>query len=72
MSGGWDCPYEDNNKCRKVRNHNCDPGMKGCILAGRFTFSNPAKNLKISPSVKQNKTASSKQKNKMPKHKNQS
>jgi len=22
----------------------CDPGMKGCVLFGRFTFSNPDKN----------------------------
>ncbi len=28
----------------KVEGRPCDPGMKGCILYGRFTFSNPEKN----------------------------
>ncbi|MBI5194135.1 MAG: hypothetical protein HZA08_11950 [Nitrospirae bacterium] len=70
MSGSWDCPHEVNNKCLRVRNHDCDPGMKGCILAGRFTFSNPAKNLRIHPSIKENKTKSSNRKNKTLKQKN--
>lgn len=28
----------------KVEERPCDPGMKGCILYGRFTFSSPEKN----------------------------
>jgi hypothetical protein len=27
----------------------CDPGMKGCVLYGRFVFSNPAKNRPAKP-----------------------
>jgi hypothetical protein len=46
MSGGWGCPHEINNKCQRVKNRHCDPGMKGCILAGRFIFSDDSKNTK--------------------------
>ena len=41
---GWGCVHEEQGKCNKVGGRPCDPGMKGCILAGRFRFSNPAKN----------------------------
>ncbi len=44
MSGGWGCPHEDKGMCRKVPGHACDPGMKGCTLSGRFTFSSEEKN----------------------------
>jgi hypothetical protein len=44
MSGGWGCPNEENGTCRRVLGRPCDPGMKGCILSGRFTFSNMEKN----------------------------
>lgn len=40
----WGCPHEIDGKCQKVKQATCDPGMKGCALAGRFVFSNPAKN----------------------------
>jgi hypothetical protein len=40
----WSCPHEVNGACAKVNNIPCDPGMKGCILYGRFVFANPAKN----------------------------
>ncbi len=42
--GGWGCPHEADGRCQRVENRPCDPGMKGCILAGRFVFSDPAKN----------------------------
>lgn len=42
--GGWGCPYEVNGRCQRVQDRPCDPGMKGCILAGRFIFSNADKN----------------------------
>ena len=38
MSGTWGCPHEVNNSCSKVNNLPCDPGMKGCVLAGRYIF----------------------------------
>jgi hypothetical protein len=40
----WSCPHEVNGACLKVNSIPCDPGMRGCILYGRFVFSNPAKN----------------------------
>jgi hypothetical protein len=49
MSGSWGCPHEVKGLCSKVKNLPCDPGMKGCVLYGRFAFSNPDKN---SPSIK--------------------
>lgn len=42
--GGWGCPHEDKGKCSKIQNIPCDPGMKGCVLAGRFVFSQEEKN----------------------------
>jgi hypothetical protein len=44
MSGAWGCPHELHGQCQRVKGRPCDPGMKGCILFGRFVFSNPAKN----------------------------
>lgn len=41
---GWGCPHEFNGTCQHVKDRPCDPGMKGCVLAGRFRFSNDAKN----------------------------
>jgi hypothetical protein len=42
--GGWGCPHEAEGLCQRVHNRPCDPGMKGCILAGRFVFSDANKN----------------------------
>ncbi len=42
--GGWGCPHEVAGKCQKVLNLPCDPGMKGCVLAGRFRFADERKN----------------------------
>ncbi len=44
---GWSCVHDQGGLCTKVANRPCDPGMKGCVLAGRFRFSNPAKNRDI-------------------------
>lgn len=38
MAGSWGCPHEQNDVCTKVNNLPCDPGMKGCVLAGRYMF----------------------------------
>ncbi|RAU20616.1 hypothetical protein CU669_17435 [Paramagnetospirillum kuznetsovii] len=46
---GWGCVHEANGHCGKVVGRPCDPGMKGCVLAGRFRFSNPSKNRKAAP-----------------------
>ena len=47
MSGSWGCPHELNNLCTKVNNLPCDPGMKGCVLHGRFVFANDEKNERL-------------------------
>lgn len=41
---GWGCVHEVNEICTRVAGRPCDPGMKGCVLAGRFRFSNEDKN----------------------------
>jgi len=41
---GWGCPHESNGVCLRVRELPCDPGMKGCVLFGRFNFSKEEKN----------------------------
>lgn len=41
---GWGCVHEVQGLCSRVANRPCDPGMKGCVLAGRFRFSNESKN----------------------------
>lgn len=43
---GWGCPHEVKGLCDRVERRKCDPGMKGCILAGRFVFSADEKNTK--------------------------
>jgi hypothetical protein len=47
MAGGWGCPHEANDKCARINNLPCDPGMKGCVLAGRFVFANEDKNQRL-------------------------
>jgi hypothetical protein len=47
MAGSWGCPHEANDLCGKVNNLPCDPGMKGCVLAGRFVFANDDKNQRL-------------------------
>lgn len=42
--GGWGCPHDVNGRCMRVNGRDCDPGMKGCILFGRVTSSDPEKN----------------------------
>ena len=44
MSGSWGCPHELNDRCSRVNNLPYDPGMKGCVLYGRFVFANEEKN----------------------------
>jgi hypothetical protein len=49
MSGGRECPHEVNGHCQCVLKLPCDTGMNGCVLSGRFTISNPAKNRPAGP-----------------------
>jgi len=43
--GGWGCPHEEDGRCRLVKSRPCNPGMKGCVLSGRFLFSDENKNI---------------------------
>jgi hypothetical protein len=47
MAGGWGCPHEANDICTRVNDLPCDPGMKGCVLAGRFVFADEDKNKRL-------------------------
>lgn len=47
MSGSWGCPHELNDLCSKVNKLPCDPGMKGCVLYGRFVFASEEKNTRL-------------------------
>ncbi|MFN3883850.1 MAG: hypothetical protein ACK4Q4_03700 [Rhodocyclaceae bacterium] len=47
MAGGWGCPHEVNDICTRVDDLPCDPGMKGCVLFGRFVFANEEKNQRL-------------------------
>ena len=40
----WGCPHELDGKCVRVNNVRCDPGMKGCVLFGRFVWADESKN----------------------------
>jgi hypothetical protein len=42
--GSWGCPHEHHGRCMQVAGRACDPGMKGCVLHGRFVFSRAEKN----------------------------
>ena len=46
-AGSWSCPHETSGLCAKVNNLPCNPGMKGCTLAGRFVFFNEDKNERL-------------------------
>ncbi len=57
---GWGCPHYKEGHCGKVTGRECDPGMKGCVLFGRYSFANEDKNppagLKRSPGRKKKAT----------------
>lgn len=56
MAGGWGCPHEVNDACTKINNLPCDPGMKGCVLAGRYVFANDDKNERLRQKQAQKET----------------
>lgn len=47
MAGGWGCPHEIDDICTKINNLPCNPGMKGCVLAGRYVFADESKNARL-------------------------
>lgn len=57
----WGCPHEIKGLCSKVNDLVCNPGMKGCELAGRYFFvSSEDKNKRLQE--KQARAASQQQK----------
>ncbi len=44
MAGSWGCPHEVGDRCTKINHLPCNPGMKGCELAGRYRFVDESKN----------------------------
>jgi hypothetical protein len=34
----WSCPHDTDGVCQRVLGARCDPGMRGCVLHGRFRF----------------------------------
>lgn len=48
---GWGCPHENHGTCDKVGGRACEPGMKGCILRGRFRFADDSKNRPRKPAT---------------------
>jgi hypothetical protein len=56
-AGGWGCPHELNDRCGKVDMRPCDPGMKGCELAGRYVFFDDGKNSRLRQKNVQRETA---------------
>jgi len=42
MSSGWGCQhlttFEENKEWCRLLKHKCDPGCNGCVLYGKFTF----------------------------------
>jgi hypothetical protein len=47
MAGAWGCPHEVDDTCTKINNLPCNPGMKGCVLAGRYVFASEDKNKRL-------------------------
>ncbi len=42
MSSGWGCQhlttFEEHKEWCRLLKHKCDPGCKGCVLYGKFEF----------------------------------
>lgn len=47
MAGGWGCPHEVGDVCTKLGGIKCDPGTKGCVLAGRYRFLDDDKSVRF-------------------------
>ncbi|MCX9155834.1 hypothetical protein OPU71_06795 [Niveibacterium sp. 24ML] len=45
----WSCPHDIDNICQRVQGASCEPGMRGCVLAGRVRFANEQMNLPRKP-----------------------
>lgn len=57
MAGGWGCPHEVDDTCTKLNKLPCNPGMKGCVLAGRYVFADEDKNERLREKKARNEEA---------------
>ena len=46
----WGCPHEFDGLCQRVNGAICEPGMRGCVLDGKVTFSDGRPHLPKWPS----------------------
>lgn len=51
---GWGCPHEIDDHCTRINDLPCDPGMKGCVLYGRYRFANEEKNERLNEKRQRN------------------
>ncbi|MBK8337670.1 MAG: hypothetical protein IPL03_14400 [Sterolibacteriaceae bacterium] len=40
----WSCPHDLDGVCQRVAGARCEPGMRGCVLQGRFVFADDKMN----------------------------
>lgn len=38
LMSSWSCPNDAEGTCQLVKGARCEPGMRGCVLHGRFRF----------------------------------
>jgi len=62
MSSGWGCQHlttfqEEKEWCRVLK-HTCKPGCRGCVLYGKFLFSQENTPLDVLPEHRENKRRS--------------
>ena len=67
----WSCPHDVDGVCQRVVGARCEPGMRGCVLQGRFVFANDKMNaarkpVKAQASTKAEPAASGKPRRRLP------
>jgi len=45
----WSCPNDVEGVCQRVAGARCEPGMRGCVLQGRFVFADDKMNVPRKP-----------------------
>ncbi|MGB7990290.1 MAG: hypothetical protein WCF44_12890 [Candidatus Methylophosphatis roskildensis] len=67
----WSCPHDVDSVCQRVAGARCEPGMRGCVLEGRFVFADdklnaPRKPVKAQAPTKARPAASAKPRRRLP------
>lgn len=67
----WSCPHDVDGVCHRVCGARCEPGMRGCVLQGRFVFADekmnaPRKPVKAQAKAKAEPAASAKPRRRLP------